>query len=122
MTTTYSFNELMLQGKALWELFPEFQFPVQYDTFYDIKTLGDLERELFNITLPTAQALQRILLDELDIRIKELDDNIVRELGEIRKVECNAIMRFLNTDLPRKVQDLEPDEQRRIVLEWLDEV
>lgn len=121
MTTTYSF-EKVYDGKELWEMFPEFQFPVQYDTFYDIKTLGDLERELFSITLPTAQALQRILLDELDIRIKELDDNIVRELGEIHKVECNAIMRFLNTDLPRKVQDLEPDEQRRIVLEWLDEV
>lgn len=122
MTTTYSFNELLTQDKALWELFPEFQFPSQYDICYDIKTLGDLEREYHNLLLPTAQEIQRILLDELDIRIKELDKNIARELEMIHRNECNAIMKFLATDLPRVVQDLEPEEQKRIILEWLDEV
>lgn len=121
MTTTYSFNELLTQGKALWELFPEFKFPPQYDICYDIKTLGDLEREYHNLPLPTAQEIQRILLDELDIRIKELDENITRELEAIHRNECNAIMKFLATDLPRVVQDLEPEEQKRIILEWLDE-
>lgn len=121
MTTTYSFLELKEQGKGLWELFPEFQFPRQYDTYYDIKTLADLEREYYSIPLDVAQEIQRILLDELDIRIKELDKNIARELEAVHRKECNAIMKFLATDLPRRVQDLEPEEQKRIILEWLDE-
>lgn len=121
MSTVYSFLELREQGKALWELFPEFKFPPQYDICYDIKTLGDLEREYHNLLLPTAQEIQRILLDELDIRIKELDKNITRELEALHRNECNAIMKFLATDLPRVVQDLEPEEQKRIILEWLDE-
>ena len=121
MTTTYSF-EKVYDGKELWEVFPDFKFPYRYDLLFDIKLIADLQREYYHLPLSAKQEIRDILLKGLDIRIEELDERIAQELEEKHKIESDLIMRFLNTDLPRKVQDLEPDEQRRIVLEWLDEV
>ena len=121
MTTVYSF-EKVYDGKELWEVFQDFKFPYRYDLLFDIKLIADLQREYYHLPLSAKQEIRDILLKELDIRIEELDERIAQELEEKHKIESDLIMKFLNTDLPRKVQDLEPDEQRRIVLEWLDEV
>ena len=119
MTTMYSFDELLTLNRALWELFPEFRFPAKFDICFDIKTLGDLEREYRDIPLSVAQEIQDILKEELDISIKELDNRIDRERYLIHVQECSTIMKFLASDLPDKVKNFHPDKQREIILDWL---
>lgn len=114
MTTTYS-----LKDDKLWELFPEFQFPKR-DSIYYIKDLRALAKEYLLVPLTVKQDIRDTLLKELDIRIKEIDEWINKALEELHGDDCDFIMKVLNTDLPRRVQDLEPVEQRKVVLEWLD--